>query len=177
MTLAMVCCTINNNNNNNDNTNTTTNNNNHNHRKVASLVQTVTIFSSDVGMDLGINKIMSCACKVHFQKIQKIITYSTWRSLSLPRANVTYLSRKQGGRGLISMEDCIILEELSPVDYLRQRKERLLKSAWRRRNRSEVEHPNDFKRRKHEKTARDYWSQKELHGQYIQCMTEERSGW
>lgn len=53
------------------------------------------------------------------------------------------------------MEDCIILEELSPVDYLRQRKERLLKSAWRRRNRSEVEHPNDFKRRKHEKTARD----------------------
>ena len=61
----------------------------------------------------------------------------------------------KGARGLISMEDCIILEELSPVDYLRQRKERLLKSAWRRRNRSEVEHPNDFKRRKHEKTARD----------------------
>ena len=88
MTLAMVCCTINNN-----------NNNNNNNRKVDSLVQTVTIFSNDVGMDLGINKIMTCACKVHFQKIQKIITYYTWRSLSLPRANVTYLSRKQGGEG------------------------------------------------------------------------------
>ena len=75
------------------------NNNNNNNRKVDSLVQTVTIFSNDVGMDLGINKIMSCACKVHFQKIQKIITYYTWHSLSLPRANVTYLSRKQVGGG------------------------------------------------------------------------------
>lgn len=36
------------------------------------------------------------------------------------------------------MEDCINLEELSLVDYLRQSEERLLKSAWRRRNRSEV---------------------------------------
>ena len=31
------------------------NNNNNNNRKVDSLVQTVTIFSNDVGMDLGIN--------------------------------------------------------------------------------------------------------------------------
>ena len=139
-------------------------------------MQTVTIFSNDVGMNLGINKIMSCACKVHFQKIQKIIVYYTWHSLSLPRAHVTYLSRKQGWRGLISMEDCIILEEFSLVDYLRQSKERLLKSAWRRRNRSEVENPNDYKRRKQEEIVRD-WSQKELHGQYIQCMTEERGGW
>ena len=49
------------------------------------------------GMDLGINKKKSCACKVHFPKIQKIIAYYTWRSPSLPRANVIYLSRKQGG--------------------------------------------------------------------------------
>lgn len=55
-------------------------------------------------------------------------------------------------------------------------KKRLLKSAWRRRNRSEVEHPNDYERKKHEEIVRN-WSQKELHGQYIQCMTEERGGW
>ena len=48
------------------------------------------------------------------------------------------------------MEDCINLEELNLVNYLRQSEERLLKSAWRRRNRSELEHPNDYKRRKHE---------------------------
>ena len=53
------------------------NRDNNNNRKVDSLVQTVTIFSNDVGMDLGINKIMSCACKVHFQKIQKITAYYT----------------------------------------------------------------------------------------------------
>ena len=53
------------------------------------------------------------------------------------------------------MEDCINLEELNLVNYLRQSEERLLKSAWRRRNRSELEHPNDYKRRKHEnKTLR-----------------------
>ena len=74
------------------------------------------------------------------------------------------------------MEDCIILEELSLVDYLRQSKERLLKSALRRRNHSEVEHANDYMRRKHEEIVRD-WSHKELHWQYIQCMTEERGGW
>ena len=46
------------------------------------------------------------------------------------------------------MEDCIILEELSLVEYLRQSKERLLKSPWRSRNCSEVEHPNDYKSQK-----------------------------
>ena len=62
------------------------------------------------------------------------------------------------------------------MDYLRQSEERLLKKAWRGRNRSEVKHYNDYKRRKHEEIVRD-WSQKELNGQYIQCMTEERGGW
>jgi len=44
------------------------------------------------------------------------------------------------------VEDCINLEELSLVNYLRQSEERLLKSAWRRRNHSKVEHPNDYKK-------------------------------
>ena len=48
------------------------------------------------------------------------------------------------------MEDCVKLEELCLVDYLRQSEERLLKAAWKRRNCSEVEHPDDCKRRKRE---------------------------
>ena len=62
-------------------------------------MQTVTISSNDVAMDVGINNKVCCACKVHFQKIQKIIAYHTWHSPYLPRANDTYmyLSRKQGG--------------------------------------------------------------------------------
>ena len=72
------------------------------------------------------------------------------------------------------MEDCVNLEELSLVDYLSQNEERLLKAAWRRRNRSEVEHPDGHKRRKHEERVKD-WSEKELHGQYIR-QTKEVAG-
>ena len=46
------------------------------------------------------------------------------------------------------MEDCVKLEELSLVDYLSE--ERLLKAAWKRKNCSEVEHPDDYKRRNRE---------------------------
>ena len=38
------------------------------------------------------------------------------------------------------------LHTCSLFDYLRQSEERLLKSAWGRRNHSEVEHPNDYKK-------------------------------
>ena len=46
-----------------------------------------------------------------------------------PRANVSrvYLSRKEGGRGLVSVEDCVRLEELSLDRYLSQSEEKLLK--------------------------------------------------
>ena len=77
-------------------------------------------------------------------------------------------------RGLISVEDCVNLEQLSLVDYLSQSEERLLKAAWRRRNRSEVEHPDGHKRREHEERVKD-WSEKELHGQYIR-QTKEVAG-
>ena len=77
------------------------------------------------------------------------------------------ISRKEGRRGLISLDDHVTLEELSLVDYLSQNcEERLLKAAWRGRNRSELEHPDDYKlekkaRRKSEGLV------KEPHGQYI----------
>ena len=48
------------------------------------------------------------------------------------------------------MEDCVKLEELSLVDYLSQSEERVLKAARKRRNCSDVEHPDDYKRRKRE---------------------------
>lgn len=55
-------------------------------------------------------------------------------------------SRKEGRRGLISLDDYVTLEELSLVDYLSQNcEERLLKAVWRGRNRSELEHPDDYK--------------------------------
>lgn len=43
------------------------------------------------------------------------------------------------------MEDCVKLEERSFDSYLSQSEERLLKAAWRRKNKSEVEQPVEYK--------------------------------
>ena len=47
------------------------------------------------------------------------------------------------------------LEELSLVDYLRVTRI-LLKAAWKRRNCSEVEDPDDYTRRKHVERVKDW---------------------
>ena len=82
-----------------------------------------------------------------------------------------YLSRNEGRRRLVSVEDAVRLEELSPDSYLSQSEERLLKAVWKRRNNSEVEQPAEYKRRKHEERVKD-WSEKELLGQYIRQKRE-----
>lgn len=66
-----------------------------------------------------------------------------------PRGNVNrlYLHRKEGGRGLISVEDCVRLEELSLDINLIQSDKRQLKAARKKRNVSEMEHPDEYKRR------------------------------
>ena len=48
-----------------------------------------------------------------------------------PRANVSRLNLggKEEGRGLIRVEDCVRLEELSLDSYLGRSEERLLKAA------------------------------------------------
>ena len=65
------------------------------------------------------------------------------------------------------MDDYVTPEELSLVDYLSQNcEERLLKAAWRGRNRSELEHPDDYKLEKKAR-GKSEGLVKELHGQYI----------
>ena len=65
------------------------------------------------------------------------------------------------------MDDYVTLEELSLVDYLSQNcEERLLKAAWRGRNRSELEHPDDHKLEKKAR-GKSEGLVKEPHGQYI----------
>ena len=53
-----------------------------------------------------------------------------------PRSNVSrlYLPRREGGRGLISVEDAINIEERNINVYVCQSQERLLKTAWKRKN-------------------------------------------
>ena len=57
-----------------------------------------------------------------------------------PRSNVSrlYLPRREGGRGLISVEDAINIEERNINVYVCQSQERLLKAAWKRKRRPDI---------------------------------------
>ena len=75
-----------------------------------------------------------------------------------------YLPRREGGRGLISVEDAINTEERNINVYISQSQERLLKAAWKRKNVDEIETPKGYKERKRKRT--EDWSGKQLHGQF-----------
>ena len=63
-----------------------------------------------------------------------------------PRCNVSrlYLPR-EGGGGLISVEDAINIEERNINVYISQSQERLLKAVWKRKNVDEIETPREYK--------------------------------
>lgn len=84
-----------------------------------------------------------------------------------PRSNVSrlYLPRREGGRGLISVEDAINTEERNTNVYISQVQERLLKAAWKRNNVDEIETPKEYKERMKRKRTED-WSGKQLHGKF-----------
>ena len=83
------------------------------------------------------------------------------------RSNVSrlYLPRREGGRGLISVEDAINIEERNINVYVCQSQERLLKAAWKRKNDNEIETPKEYKEKMKRKRTED-WSGKQLHGQF-----------
>ena len=105
----------------------------------------------------------------------------TWKLLTIhgalhPRSSVSrlYLPRREGGRGLISVEDAINIEERNINVYISQSQERLLKAAWERKNVDEIETPKEYKERIKRKRIED-WSGKQLHGQFKR-ETEDLSG-
>ena len=84
-----------------------------------------------------------------------------------PRDSVCrlYLPRKEGGRGLIAVEDCIDLAKLGLERYISESDERLIFAA-RREIDTPSENEEDFKRRmKMERKAE--WKEKALHGQHL----------
>ena len=93
-----------------------------------------------------------------------------------PRSNVSrlYLPRREGGRGLISVEDAINFEERNINVYVCQSQERLLKAAWKRKNVNEIETPKEYKEKMKRKRTED-WSGKQLHGQFKR-ETDDLSG-
>ena len=92
-----------------------------------------------------------------------------------PRSNISrlYLPRREGGRGLISVQDAIYTEKRNISVYVSERQERLLTAAWRRKNIDEVETSKEYKDRKRRERIED-WRGKELYGQFKR-ETEELS--
>ena len=85
-----------------------------------------------------------------------------------PRGNVgrLYLARKEGGRGLISCEECVNVEVQSLDMYLSESEEWILKFVGGEKRLSEVKDPDLFKKcLKEEK--RSQWLEKPLHGRFL----------
>ena len=74
-----------------------------------------------------------------------------------PRSNVSllYLPRREGGLGLIIVEDAIYIEERNINVHVSQSQERLLTGAWRRKNIDEVETSKECKDRKKRERIED----------------------
>ena len=83
------------------------------------------------------------------------------------RSNVArlYLPRKEGGRGLISIEECVVKESKSLHGYLGETTEWMLQAALNEVL-DEEENLQDYKKRKQEEKIRD-WKEKALHGEFV----------
>ena len=92
-----------------------------------------------------------------------------------PKSDVDrlYIPRKEGGRALISIEDCVELAIRGLELYVHDSEERLIQ-AVRGGKIDGLESASVFKRSKKEKRLED-WEEKVLHGQYLRQTKEVRS--
>ena len=84
-----------------------------------------------------------------------------------------YIPRKEGGTGLISIEDCVELGIRGLEVYVHGIKERLIQAATRDKI-DGLGGPSVLKRSKKEKKLED-WEEKVLHGHYLRQTKEVRS--
>ena len=84
-----------------------------------------------------------------------------------------YLPRKEGGRGLISIKDCVELAIRGLEMYVHGSEERLMQAA-RGDKIDGLEAASVLKRSKKEKRLED-WEEKFLHGQYLRQTKQVRS--
>ena len=84
-----------------------------------------------------------------------------------PKSDVDrlYIPRKEGGRGLISIEDCVELAIRGLEVYVHGSEERLIQAS-RGDNKDGLEAASVLKRSKNEKILED-WQEKALHSQYL----------
>ena len=87
--------------------------------------------------------------------------------------DILHIPTKEGGRGLISIEDCVELAIRCLEVYLHDSEERLIQAA-RGDKINGLEAASVLKRSKKEKRLED-WEEKVLHGQYLRQTKEVRS--
>ena len=75
-----------------------------------------------------------------------------------------YMKRKEGGRGLLSVEECVRSEELALCEYVRASAEPMLVEVAR--NTVECEPKSDFKRRRADE-RKNGLAEKKLHGKFF----------
>ena len=90
-----------------------------------------------------------------------------------PRSNVdrAYISRKEGGRGLLCAEDTINLAKIGLERYVKESKERLIIAARGDNENTEIDTGKEFKKRTRLE-RKTKWKEKTLHGQFLR-QTEE----
>ena len=89
-----------------------------------------------------------------------------------PKSDVDrlYIPRKEGGRGLISIEDCVVLAIRSLEVYVHGSEERLIEAA----RGDKIDGLEATSVLKTEKRLED-WEEKNLHGQYFRVIEKVRS--
>ena len=111
--------------------------------------------------------------KVMDRKTRKLMTMN--KALH-PKADVDrlYVSRENGGRGLMSVEECVRLEEHSLSDYLKKsniNEDSVMDDFLKDKPKNELKAEQRQKRL-------DGWKEKALHGQYpSRCDSMEVSSW
>ena len=92
-----------------------------------------------------------------------------------PRSDVAriYVSRKRGGRGLMSCENCVKGEENNLGWYIKNSREIVLRKVGETSivNTEETMEPNEYKRSKSQEME-DAWRQKVMHGQFVRDKEE-----
>ena len=90
------------------------------------------------------------------------------------RSNVirVYLPRKEGGRGLIGIEECVRRESKSLHGYLRESTEWMLQAALKEKVIVKEESLQDYERRKKDEKVK-IWKEKALHGAFVQQISHE----
>ena len=105
------------------------------------------------------------------RKTRKFIIYGRFHPKS--DGDRFYIPRKDGGRGLIAIEDCVKLAVIGLEVYIHGSEERLLQAASGDRENG-LEAASVLKKAKKEKRLQG-WEEKALHGQYLRQTNEVRN--